>query len=76
MESSDEVVDAILASYEEFQKTLSRVMKEDLGLNAVEFAQEANMPASTLYKIMSGKREPNMKTLRQIVRTIKRLQNS
>ncbi len=76
MESSDEVVDAILESYEEFQRALARVIKEDLGLNVMEFAHEANTPASTLYKIMSGKREPNMKTLRQIVRTIKRLQNS
>ncbi|MCC7575759.1 MAG: helix-turn-helix domain-containing protein [Methanomethylovorans sp.] len=76
MESSDEIVDAILESYEKFQNTFSEVLKEDLKLTAIEFSQEANIPASTLYKIMSGKREPNMKTLRQIVRTIKRLQNS
>ncbi len=76
MESSDKIVDAILDSYEDFQKTFSTVLKEDLNLTAVEFAQEANIPASTLYKIMSGKRETNMKTLRQIVKTIKRLQNA
>lgn len=76
MESSDKIVDAILNSYEEFQKTFSIVLKEDLNLTAVEFAQEASIPASTLYKIMSGKREPNMKTLRQIVKTIRRLQNA
>lgn len=76
MESSDKIVDAILESYEEFQKTFSVVLKEDLRLNAIEFAQEANIPVSTLYKIMSGKREPNMKTLRQIIKTIKKLQNA
>ena len=41
-----------------------------------EFAVEAGVPASTLYKIMSGKREPNVKTLRQIIKTIKRLEGS
>lgn len=76
MESSDKIVDAILDSYDDFQKTFSAVLKEDLNLTAVEFAQEANIPASTLYKIMSGKREPNMKTLRQIVKTIRRIQNA
>lgn len=76
MEPSDRVMDAIIDSYEEFQRTFSLILKEDLGLTAVEFAQEANIPASTLYKIMSDKREPNMKTLRQIIKTIKRLQNA
>lgn len=76
MESSDRIMNAIIDSYDEFQRTFSIILKEDIGMTAVEFAQEASIPASTLYKIMSGKREPNMKTLRQIIKTIKRLQNA
>jgi predicted transcriptional regulator len=41
-----------------------------------KFAEHAGVPASTLYKIMSGKREPNVKTLRQIIKTVKRLEGS
>lgn len=76
METADKVLEAILESYDQFKKTFSRVLKEDLRLTALEFSQEANIPASTLYKIMSGKREPNMKTLRQIIKTIKKLQKT
>ncbi|MBN2110743.1 MAG: helix-turn-helix domain-containing protein [Methanosarcinaceae archaeon] len=76
MDAADKVTDAVFESDEIFRKVISKVIKEDLGLTAVEFAEKAGIPRSTLYKIMSGKREPNMKTLRQIVRTIKRIEGT
>jgi len=76
MNAADKVIDSVFESDENFREVLSKAIKEDLGLTAVEFAERADIPQSTLYKIMSGKREPNMKTLRQIVRTIKMIEGS
>jgi predicted transcriptional regulator len=45
-------------------------------MNIAEFAEQAEIPASTLYKIMSGKRDPNVKTLRNIIKTVKKLEGS
>ncbi len=53
-----------------------KVIKEDLELTAIEFSEYANIPPSTLYKLMSGNREPNMRTLRQIVKTIRTIEGS
>jgi predicted transcriptional regulator len=74
MNIADKVIDAAFESDEVFQQRLSKVIKEDLGLTALEFSEQADIPPSTLYKILSGNREPNIKTLRQIVRTIRRIE--
>jgi len=73
MNSEDKVINSALESDEIFQKTLSTVIKEDLNLTAIDFAKKTNIPPSTLYKILSGNREPNVKTLRQIVKTIREI---
>ena len=64
MNSGDKVIKSALESDERFQKMLSTVIKEDLNLTAIDFAKKANIPPSTLYKILSGNRDPNVKTLR------------
>lgn len=76
MSIAEKTIDSIFDSDESFRKALSRAIKEDLGLTAVDFAEKANIPPSTLYKILSGKREPNVKTLRQIIKTIKKIEGS
>jgi predicted transcriptional regulator len=76
MNAADKITDAVLESDGKFREVLSKVIKDELGLTAIEFAEKADIPQSTLYKIMSGKREPNMKTLRQIIKTIKRIEGT
>jgi predicted transcriptional regulator len=76
MNVADKVIKSAFESDEVFQKTLSTVIKEDLNLTAVDFAKKANIPPSTLYKILSGNRDPNIKTLRQIVKTIRDIKAS
>lgn len=76
MSIAEKIIDSIFDSDESFRKVLKRAIKEDLGLTAIDFAEKAKIPPSTLYKILSGKREPNLKTLRQIVRTIKHIEGS
>lgn len=57
---------AALLLEEDFGKRLERLIKEELNVGIREFAREAGIPESTLYKIISGEREPNLKTLRRI----------
>lgn len=73
MNAADKIIDAVMESDDRFREVLSKVIKDELGLTALEFAEKADIPQSTLYKVMSGKREPNMKTLRQIIKTIKKI---
>jgi len=62
-------------SDESLRETLREVLS-DLGLSAREFSFASGIPQSTLYKIISGHREPNITTLRQIVKTIKQMEGS
>ncbi len=76
MNAADKVIKSAFESDAVFQKTFSIVIKEDLNLTAIDFAKKANIPPSTLYKILSGNRDPNIKTLRQIVKTIRDINES
>ncbi|MDD1757320.1 MAG: helix-turn-helix domain-containing protein, partial [Methanotrichaceae archaeon] len=66
----DRVIKAAFQSDENLMATLKEVFAE-MGLSAREFSKVSNIPQSTLYKILSGHREPNITTLRQIVKTIR-----
>ncbi|MBP2030197.1 putative transcriptional regulator [Methanohalophilus levihalophilus] len=74
MSTSNKVIEAAFESDEAFQQTLLKVIKEDLGLTAIEFSEHSGIPPSTLYKLMSGNREPNLRTIRQIVKTIRKIE--
>ncbi len=76
MIAAEKVIKAAFESDEMFQETLSRVIKDDLRMTAAEFSKVSKIPASTLYKILSGHRDSNMKTVREIVKTIKKLEGS
>ena len=75
MSNADRVMRSAFQSDENLRETLKEVLSE-LGLSAREFSKSSAIPQSTLYKILSGHREPNITTLRQIVKTIKQLEGS
>ncbi|MCL7412691.1 MAG: helix-turn-helix domain-containing protein [ANME-2 cluster archaeon] len=76
MNSVEKVMRSAFDSDESFQETLLRVIKDDLDMTAAEFSEKSGIPSSTLYKILSGHRDPNMKTVRQIVKTIKEIEGT
>lgn len=76
MIAAEKVIRAAFESDEIFQETLSRVIKDDLRMTAAEFSKVSGISASTLYKILSGHRDSNMKTVREIVKTIKKLEGA
>jgi predicted transcriptional regulator len=75
MPNVERVMRAAFQSDESLREALKEVFGE-LGLSAREFSKASEIPQSTLYKILSGHREPNITTLRQIVKTIRRLEGS
>lgn len=74
--TSDELIQAAVESDEAFIREFSRIIKEELRITAAEFSEKAGIPASTIYKLLSGHREPNIKTLREIVRVIRKMEGT
>ena len=56
---ADDLIRAAFSSDEELKSTLSKVIK-DLGFTVTKFAEISGVSLSTLYKIISGEREPNL----------------
>lgn len=61
-------------SDERFRANLREMIDQRLGMSIQEFSRRASIPQSTLYKILSEGREPSLKTLRQIINTIREIQ--
>ncbi|OPY53181.1 MAG: helix-turn-helix protein [Methanosaeta sp. PtaU1.Bin060] len=67
---AERVMRAAFQSDENLRETLRDVLDE-LGQSARDFSKASGIPQSTLYKILSGHREPNITTMRQIVKTLR-----
>ncbi len=74
--TTDDLIRAAVESDEAFMRELGRTIKEDIHMTAAEFSEMSGISASTLYKLLSGSREPNIKTLRQIVRALRRMEKT
>ncbi|MDO9549548.1 MAG: helix-turn-helix domain-containing protein [Methanoregula sp.] len=67
----DRLMRAALISDEEFVTTLNDLLKHDLRISVRELAEKSKIAQSSLYKILHGKRSPNLSTLRAIVRALR-----
>ncbi|HUT38418.1 MAG TPA: helix-turn-helix domain-containing protein [Methanoregula sp.] len=67
----DRLTRAALASDEEFVGTLNNLLRHDLRISVRELSDKSGIAQSSLYKIMHGKRSPNLTTLRAIIRTLR-----
>jgi predicted transcriptional regulator len=54
-----------------FQKALKSILDDELNMSMTEFCQFSGVSASTMYKILEDRREPNLRTIRQIVKALK-----
>lgn len=59
----------------ELPNILAKAIKQKLGLSIGEFSEKSGIPASTLYKILSGERDPNMRTFRRILTTVREIES-
>ncbi len=55
---------------DEFGVRLEQVISK-LGLSIKEFAKESGIPESTLYKVVSGRKDFRVSTLKEIIKTIR-----
>lgn len=73
---ADELIQAAIESDEAFIRAFSRIIKEELRITAAEFSEKSEIPVSTIYKLLSGHRDPNIKTLREIVRALRKMEGT
>lgn len=74
MTVADELVTEIFVRDKELPEILATAIKQKLGMSIGEFSARSGIPASTLYKILSGERDPNMRTFRRILATIREIE--
>jgi len=74
--TADDLIKAAVESDDAFIREFERIIKEEQRMTAAEFSEKAGIPASTIYKLLSGHREPNIKTLRQIVAVLRKMEGS
>ena len=54
-----------------FQKAFRSILDDELGMSLNEFCQLSGISQSTMYKILEDKREPNLRTVRQVIQALK-----
>ena len=67
---ADDLVTEIFRHNKELPAILAKTIKHKLGVSIGEFSEKAGIPVSTLYKILSDERDPNLRTFRRIVNTV------
>jgi predicted transcriptional regulator len=56
-----------------FQKALRNALKNELNMTVSEFCLSTGISQSTMYKILEEKREPNLRTVRSIIKAVRYL---
>ena len=54
-----------------FQKALKDILENELNMTVNEFCRLTGVSQSTMYKILEEKREPNLRTVRMIIKAVK-----
>ena len=54
-----------------FQKAFRDILENELDISLNEFCQQAGISQSTMYKLLEDRREPNLRTVRQVIKALK-----
>lgn len=76
MDPIDRLMRASLISDAEFVDALNDLLKHDLRINVRELSETSGIAQSSLYKILHGRRSPNLSTLRAIVQALRHFYRS
>ncbi len=71
---AETIVNEIFVHNKELPEVLSDAIKHGLGISISEFSAKSNIPISTLYKILAGERDPNLRTFRRIIATVRAIE--
>ena len=70
----DDMVAELFTHNKELPALLGKTIKQKLGVSIGEFSEKSGIPASTLYTILSGERDPNLRTFRKIINTLREIE--
>jgi len=74
MALENKLVAGILRGEGGFREALREVLDEDLKMSVHEFCTTTELSPSTVYKIMQDRREPNLRTVRDILWAVRKLE--
>lgn len=66
----DDLISSMLREEGGFQKAFRDILDDELEMSLSEFCSISGISQSTMYKILEEKREPNLRTIRQIVHAL------
>ena len=69
----NDLISGMLKEEGGFQKALKDVLENDLDMTVNEFCRESGISQSTMYKILEEKREPNLRTVRMIIKAVRNI---
>jgi predicted transcriptional regulator len=75
MSMVDELIAGILRGSGGFKASLRKVLDEDLEMSIHEFCSRTGISQSTIYKIMQEDREPNLRTVQNVIYAVRKLEN-
>ncbi|HPR41215.1 MAG TPA: transcriptional regulator [Candidatus Methanofastidiosa archaeon] len=70
-----DVLNSIAISHDRFIESLKKTIYDEHHMSISSFADYSKIPKSTLYKIFDGNREPTLKAVRDILKSLKRLED-
>ena len=68
-----DLISSMLRDEGGFQTAFKEILDNELKMSLNEFCQVADISQSTMYKILEERREPNLRTIRQIIKAINRI---
>ncbi|MDR1954438.1 MAG: transcriptional regulator [Candidatus Methanoplasma sp.] len=66
----EDLISSMLREEGGFQKAFRNILDEELEMTLSEFCSISGISQSTMYKILEENREPNLRTIRQIIRAL------
>lgn len=67
----DDLITGMLREEGGFQIAMRNILDEELKMSLNEFCNATGLSQSTMYKVMEGGREPNLRTARQVIKALR-----
>ncbi len=72
----EDLISGMLREEGGFQKSFRDILDNELKMSLNEFCQVAGISQSTMYKLLEDRREPNLRTVRQVIKALKIIMRS
>ena len=72
----EDIISSMLREEGGFQKAFRNMLDDELDMSLSEFCSISGISQSTMYKLLEENREPNLRTIRQIIRALNTITKS